>query len=121
MTVRAWMRAFSSLRGCKMAGPPVFFPWLVCDIFLTTVWICRMADDLTNASERAAAERLAEALGLPAFEKGFVWLAGAGPGDPGLATALTLHAIASADVILYDALVNEALLKLARPGAELIY
>ena len=80
-----------------------------------------MSDDLTNASERAAAERLAEALGLPAFEKGFVWLAGAGPGDPGLATALTLHAIASADVILYDALVNEALLKLARPGAELIY
>ena len=31
------------------------------------------------------------------------------------------HAIAEADVILYDALVNEALLELARPGAELIY
>ncbi|HEY5237365.1 MAG TPA: SAM-dependent methyltransferase, partial [Rhizomicrobium sp.] len=80
-----------------------------------------MSDDLTNASERAAAQRLADALGLPAFEKGWVWLAGAGPGDPGLATALALHAIAHADVILYDALVNEALLKLARPGAELIY
>lgn len=65
--------------------------------------------------------RLAETLGLPAFEKGWVWLAGAGPGDPGLVTVLGLHAIASADVILYDALVNEALLKLARPGAELIY
>jgi uroporphyrin-III C-methyltransferase len=80
-----------------------------------------MSDDLNNASERAAAQRLADALGLPAFEKGWVWLAGAGPGDPGLVTALGLHAIAHADVILYDALVNEALLKLARPGAELIY
>jgi uroporphyrin-III C-methyltransferase len=80
-----------------------------------------MSDDLTNASERAAAQRLADAFGLPAFEKGWVWLAGAGPGDPGLVTALGLHAIAHADVILYDALVNEALLKLARPGAELIY
>jgi uroporphyrin-III C-methyltransferase len=80
-----------------------------------------MSEDLTNASERAAAQRLADALGLPAFEKGWVWLAGAGPGDPGLVTALGLCAITNADVILYDALVNEALLKLARPGAELIY
>lgn len=60
-------------------------------------------------------------LGLPVFERGWVWLAGAGPGDPGLITVLGLHAVEHADVILYDALVNEALLKLARPGAELIY
>jgi uroporphyrin-III C-methyltransferase len=63
----------------------------------------------------------ADALGLPRFEKGWVWLAGAGPGDPGLITALGLHAIEQADVILHDALINETLLKLARPGAELIY
>ncbi len=63
--------------------------------------------------------RLAEALELPTFEKGWVWLAGAGPGDAGLVTALGLHAIASADVILYDALVNEKLLTLAR--GECIY
>ncbi len=74
-----------------------------------------------NASERAATARLADALGLPAFEKGWVWLAGAGPGDPGLVTLLGAHAIASADVILYDALVNEALLKLARPNAEILF
>ena len=60
-------------------------------------------------------------LGLPPFETGWVWLAGAGPGDPGLITVLGLHAIEHADVILYDALVNDALLKLARPSAELIY
>jgi uroporphyrin-III C-methyltransferase len=71
--------------------------------------------------EHLAAKRLAEALGLPAFDPGWVWLAGAGPGDPGLLTVLGAHAIAEADVILYDALVNEALLKLARPKTELIY
>ncbi len=64
---------------------------------------------------------LADALRLPEFEKGWVWLAGAGPGDPGLITALGLHAIEHADVILYDALVNPALLKLARPRAELVF
>ncbi len=64
---------------------------------------------------------LAEALGLPAFDKEWVWLAGAGPGDPGLITVLGLHAIQSADVILYDALIDIALLKLARPGAELVF
>ena len=62
-----------------------------------------------------------DALRLPAFEKGWVWLAGAGPGDPGLITALGLHAIEHADVILYDALVNPALLKLARARAELVF
>ena len=64
---------------------------------------------------------LAEALGLPAFERGWVWLAGAGPGDPGLVTVLGAHAIQSADVILYDALMDKALLKLARPGAEMVF
>jgi uroporphyrin-III C-methyltransferase len=74
-----------------------------------------------NAAERAASQRLATALGLPALEAGWVWLAGAGPGDPGLITALGLHAITQADAILYDALIDKTLLKLARPGAELIY
>jgi uroporphyrin-III C-methyltransferase len=60
-------------------------------------------------------------LDLPVFEKGAVWLAGAGPGDPGLITVLGAHALQSADVVLYDALVNEALLALARAGAELVY
>src|SRR3569832_255187 len=64
---------------------------------------------------------LAAALGLPPFERGWVWLAGAGPGDAGLITVLGAHAIQSADIILYDALINGTLLKLARPGTELIY
>lgn len=74
-----------------------------------------------NSAEHAAAVRLGDALDLPAFEAGWVWLAGAGPGDPGLITALGIHAIANADVILYDALVNEALLRFAKSGAEMIF
>jgi uroporphyrin-III C-methyltransferase len=64
---------------------------------------------------------LATTLRLPAFDPGWVWLAGAGPGDPGLVTVLGAHAIQHADVILYDALIDTALLNLARSGAEKIY
>ena len=80
-----------------------------------------MTSDLTKATERAAIQKLAGTLGLASFEPGWVWLTGAGPGDPGLITALGLYAISAADVILYDALANDALLALARPGAELIF
>jgi uroporphyrin-III C-methyltransferase len=61
------------------------------------------------------------ALNLAPFDKGWVWLVGAGPGDPGLITALGLKAIGEADFILYDALVDERLLGLAREGAGLIF
>jgi len=60
-------------------------------------------------------------LDLPVFEPGWVWLTGAGPGDPGL---LTLHAVSGlrqADVVVYDALVEESVLALARPEAALEY
>jgi uroporphyrin-III C-methyltransferase len=72
-------------------------------------------------SDRAATSELANILGLPAFDGGWVWLAGAGPGDPGLITVLGAYAIVNADAILYDALANEALFKLARPDAEMIF
>ncbi len=62
-----------------------------------------------------------ENLGLPAFEPGWVWLVGAGPGDPGLLTLLGLHALRHADVVIYDALVDPRVLALARPGATLEY
>src|SRR5258707_12179497 len=69
---------------------------------------------------RASLRRLAEALALPRLEPGWVWLAGAGPGDPGLASFHTLHASAEAGVILMDALVTRALLALARPDAQIV-
>jgi uroporphyrin-III C-methyltransferase len=58
---------------------------------------------------------------LPALEPGWVWLVGGGPGDPGLITALGLKALAGADVILHDALIDPRLLALARPGADLVF
>jgi len=60
-------------------------------------------------------------LGLPDFEPGWVWLVGAGPGDPGLLTLLAHHGLKAADTVVYDALVDERVLGLARAGAELIY
>lgn len=50
-----------------------------------------------------------------------VTLVGAGPGDPDLITLKGIKAIASADVILYDALVNESLLEHAPANATKIY
>ena len=58
-------------------------------------------------------------LQLPCFFPGTVWLVGAGPGDPGLLPILGLHALGSADVVVYDALVDIRILDLARPGARL--
>lgn len=44
-------------------------------------------------------------------------LVGAGPGDPELITLKAIRTIGQANVILYDALVNESLLEYAAPGA----
>src|SRR6266699_4148414 len=60
-------------------------------------------------------------LGLPDFTRGSVWLVGAGPGDPGLLSALALHALDRADVVVYDALVDPRILALAPAGAQLDY
>ena len=50
-----------------------------------------------------------------------VYLIGAGPGDPGLFTLKGRDCLAAADVVIYDALANDALLAYARKDAELIY
>ncbi|XMO87536.1 uroporphyrinogen-III C-methyltransferase [Algibacter sp. AS12] len=46
---------------------------------------------------------------------------GAGPGDEDLITLKAIKAIESANVILYDALINESLLKYASKDVELVF
>ena len=57
----------------------------------------------------------------PELQAGWVWLCGAGPGDPGLLTLHALNALRQADVIIYDALVDSRIMDWARSDAELIY
>jgi uroporphyrin-III C-methyltransferase len=57
--------------------------------------------------------------GVPVFAPGHVWLAGAGPGDPGLLTLDALAGLSQADVIVHDALVDPRVLALACPQARL--
>jgi len=52
--------------------------------------------------------------------KGTVYLVGAGPGDAGLLTLRGAELLRRADVVIYDALANPELLRLAPATAELI-
>jgi uroporphyrinogen III methyltransferase / synthase len=64
------------------------------------------SESLGNFKERA-----------PAADK--VFLVGAGPGDAGLITWRGVECLGTADVVLYDYLVNPAILRHAAPNAEL--
>jgi uroporphyrin-III C-methyltransferase len=50
-----------------------------------------------------------------------LYIIGAGPGDPELMTLKGMSAIARAEVILYDALVDPRLLQEAKPGCRLVF
>ncbi len=56
-----------------------------------------------------------------ADDLGAVYLVGAGPGDLGLLTMRGGELLGRAEVVIYDALVNPDLLRLAPRGCELIY
>ncbi len=58
---------------------------------------------------------------FPDLAPGWVWLTGAGPGDPGLMTLMALHGLRQAEVVVHDALVSDAVLKLAPSGCALEY
>jgi len=55
------------------------------------------------------------------MSNGIVYLVGAGPGDPGLLTLRGRAVLASADVVVYDALLSPRLLQHAPAEAERVY
>ena len=55
------------------------------------------------------------------MEAGKVYLVGAGPGDPELLTVKAVKLLQSADVVIYDRLIQDGVIALAKPSAEQIY
>jgi uroporphyrin-III C-methyltransferase / precorrin-2 dehydrogenase / sirohydrochlorin ferrochelatase len=85
----------------------------------------RFAAKAMTVPERAPAEAdfsemLAATLGGVGNANGSVAIVGAGPGDPELMTLKAVRQLQSADIILYDDLVSEGVLALARREARKI-
>ncbi|HNB26982.1 MAG TPA: siroheme synthase CysG [Alphaproteobacteria bacterium] len=76
----------------------------------------RAARDLIRAINQGGVNR-----GEPQADAGLVSLVGAGPGDPELLTLRAARALREADVIVYDKLVDPAVLDYARRDARRIY
>ena len=71
--------------------------------------------------EQQAEEKLQQALAQQQTPCGEVYLIGAGPGDPDLMTFKAVRLLQSADVVLYDRLVSNPIVDLARRDAQRIY
>jgi len=74
----------------------------------------------SEQAERALGAAIEQA-GSTDTVAGEVWLVGAGPGDPDLLTFRALRLMQQADVIVYDHLVGDGILDLARREAHFIY
>lgn len=74
---------------------------------------------LLREGEEEQALALAEEI-MRAPHRGRVWLVGAGPGGADLLTLAARDALAHADVVLHDALVEPEVLRLVRQGARVV-
>ncbi|MED5523331.1 MAG: siroheme synthase CysG [Pseudomonadota bacterium] len=75
---------------------------------------------LAKGDTQAAEAELEALLAGENRRSGWLKLVGAGPGDPDLLTLKALQAIQAADVIVYDRLVSDAVMNLARRDADFI-
>ena len=69
---------------------------------------------------RSAAERKKKFAG-ESLTPGKIYLVGAGPGHPELLTVKAAKLLEASDVIVYDRLIQEEILALAKPSTERIY
>jgi len=81
-------------------------------LFINRVNQCKSVSNFLAAAKGRA--------GKSVVKKGFVYLVGAGPGRADLITVRGAEVLRSADCVIYDKLVNPALLKLAPHNAEII-
>jgi uroporphyrin-III C-methyltransferase/precorrin-2 dehydrogenase/sirohydrochlorin ferrochelatase len=91
--------------------------------FWETVLQGSIAEMLLSGHTQAATEALEKLLQEQAVQQkyGEVYLVGAGPGDPDLLTFRALRLMQQADVVLYDRLVSDEVVRLVRRDAEKIY
>lgn len=91
--------------------------------FWETVLQGSIAEMLLSGHTQAATEALENLLQQQQVQQKFgeVYLVGAGPGDPDLLTFRALRLMQQADVVLYDRLVSDEVLRLVRRDAEKIY
>jgi uroporphyrin-III C-methyltransferase/precorrin-2 dehydrogenase/sirohydrochlorin ferrochelatase len=81
-----------------------------------------VAELVFAGKEEAAAQLLEQKLNQDKdYDRGEVYLVGAGPGDPDLLTFKALRLMQKADIVLYDRLVADEIVDLCRKDAERVY